>query len=83
MCRRLSPRRGSRPAGEERTEPCSVTRSRLGQGSLLVFPNQSAVALAASRGRGIAMADSPVAAYIVVQSKGKLKLTGTPYNVAP
>jgi polar amino acid transport system substrate-binding protein len=29
------------------------------------------------------MADSPVAAYIVVQSKGKLKLTGTPYNLAP
>ena len=48
-----------------------------------VYPNQSAVALAVSRGRGIGMADSPVAAYIVVQSKGKLKLTGTPYNVAP
>ena len=51
--------------------------------NIFVFPNQSAVALAASRGRGIAMADSPVAAYLVVQSKGKLKLTGTPYNVAP
>jgi polar amino acid transport system substrate-binding protein len=51
--------------------------------NVFIFPNQSAVALAASRGRGIGMADSPVAAYIVVQSKGRLKLTGTPYNVAP
>jgi polar amino acid transport system substrate-binding protein len=50
---------------------------------VFVYPNQSAVALAVTRGRGIGMADSPVAAYIVVQSKGKLKLTGTPYNVAP
>jgi polar amino acid transport system substrate-binding protein len=51
--------------------------------NVFVYPNQTAVALAVSRGRGIGMADSPVAAYIVVQSKGKLKLTGTPYNVAP
>src|SRR6476659_3662786 len=44
---------------------------------VFVYPNQSAVALAVSRGRGIGMADSPVAAYIVVQSRGTLKLTGT------
>jgi polar amino acid transport system substrate-binding protein len=29
------------------------------------------------------MADSPVAAYIVKQSNGQFKLTGTPYNTAP
>ncbi len=29
------------------------------------------------------MADYPVAAFLVVNSKGKFKLTGTPYNVAP
>jgi polar amino acid transport system substrate-binding protein len=51
---------------------------------VFVYPNQSAVTLAVSRGAGqVGMADSPVAAYTVVQSKGKLKLTGTPYNVAP
>jgi polar amino acid transport system substrate-binding protein len=51
---------------------------------VFVYPNQSAVNVAVARGGGqFGMADSPPAAYTVVKSAGKLKLTGTPYNVAP
>jgi polar amino acid transport system substrate-binding protein len=51
---------------------------------VFVYPNLNAVSLAVKRGRGrIGMADSPVAAYLVVTSNGLFKLTGTPYNVAP
>jgi polar amino acid transport system substrate-binding protein len=49
-----------------------------------VYPDQNAANLAISSGRQqVGMADSPVAAYIVKQSSGKFKLTGTPYNTAP
>jgi polar amino acid transport system substrate-binding protein len=48
------------------------------------FPDQNAANLAISSGRAqIGMADSPVAAYIVKQSHGQFKLTGTPYGTAP
>lgn len=51
---------------------------------VFVYPNLNAVSLAVKRGIGpIGMADSPVAAYLVVTSHGQFKLTGTPYNVAP
>jgi polar amino acid transport system substrate-binding protein len=51
---------------------------------VFVYPNLNAVSLAVKRGRGrIGMADSPVAAYLVVTSNGQFKLTGTPYNEAP
>ncbi len=48
------------------------------------YPDQNAANLAISSGRAdIGMADSPVAAYIVKQSNGKFKLSGTPYGVVP
>ncbi len=48
------------------------------------FPDQNSANLAIATGRAqIGMADSPVAAYIVKQSKGQFKLTGTPYGTAP
>jgi len=52
---------------------------------VFVYPSLSRASLGVSRGRGrIGMADSPVAAYLVVKSaSGHFKLTGTPYNVAP
>jgi polar amino acid transport system substrate-binding protein len=52
---------------------------------VFVYPSLSTASLGVSRGRGrIGMADSPVAAYLVVTSKkGQFKLTGTPYNEAP
>ena len=49
-----------------------------------VYPDQNAANLSISSGRAqVGMADSPVAAYIVKQSKGQFKLTGKSYNTAP
>jgi polar amino acid transport system substrate-binding protein len=51
---------------------------------VLVFPDQNGANLALSSGRAqVGMADSPVAAYQVKQSKGQFKLAGTPYGTAP
>ena len=48
------------------------------------FPDQNAANLAISSGRAqVGMADSPVAAYIVKQSKGQFKLVGKAYGTAP
>lgn len=50
----------------------------------LVFPGQTEVNLAVSSGRAeLGMADSPVAAYQVEQSKGGFKIVGKTYEVAP
>jgi polar amino acid transport system substrate-binding protein len=50
----------------------------------MIFPDQNGANLALSSGRAdVAMADTPVAAYIVKQSGGQFKLTGTPYATAP
>jgi polar amino acid transport system substrate-binding protein len=52
--------------------------------NVLVFPDQSSANLALSSGRAqVGMADSPVAAYQVKQSKGQFKLSGKPYGTAP
>jgi polar amino acid transport system substrate-binding protein len=49
-----------------------------------VYPNLNAASVAVHKGVAeIGMADSPVASYLVVQSKGQFKLTGKPYNTAP
>lgn len=49
-----------------------------------VYPDQNGANLALSSGRAqVGMADSPVAAYIVKQSKGQFKLSGAPYGTAP
>ena len=49
-----------------------------------VFTQQTDVDLALTSGRSeVALADSPVAAYAVKQSEGKLKLTGDAYDSAP
>jgi len=48
------------------------------------FPDQNAANLAIASGRAqLGMADSPVAEYIVHQSHGQFKLTGTSYGTAP
>ncbi len=52
--------------------------------NVLVFPDQNGANLAIASGRAqVGMADSPVAAWIVKQSKGEFKLTGQPYDTAP
>lgn len=48
------------------------------------FPDQNSANLAISSGRAqVGMADSPVAAYIVKQSRGQFKLVGRSYGTAP
>jgi polar amino acid transport system substrate-binding protein len=52
--------------------------------SALVLPDQQAANLALVSGRAdVSMTDSPVAAYQVKQSGGRLRLVGRPYGTAP
>jgi polar amino acid transport system substrate-binding protein len=52
--------------------------------NIQAFPDQNGANLAIADGRAdIGMADSPVAVYIVQQSNGQLKLSGTPYSLVP
>jgi polar amino acid transport system substrate-binding protein len=52
--------------------------------TLSVFPDQNGVNLALTSGRAdVAIADTPVAAYAVKQSGGKLELSGDSYDSAP
>jgi polar amino acid transport system substrate-binding protein len=51
--------------------------------TLSVFPDQNGANLAISSGRAeVGMADSPPAAYLVEQSNGLFKLSGSPYGAA-
>lgn len=48
------------------------------------YPDQNSASLAMASDRAqVCMADSPVAAWIVKESRGKFKLSGVPYNSAP
>jgi polar amino acid transport system substrate-binding protein len=52
--------------------------------TVLTFPDQNGANLALISGRAqVGMADSPVAAYAVKQSAGKIKLSGDSYGNAP
>jgi polar amino acid transport system substrate-binding protein len=52
--------------------------------TVLSFGDQSAANLAVSSGRAdLGFSDSQVAAYIVKQSNGQFKVTGTPFSTAP
>jgi polar amino acid transport system substrate-binding protein len=52
--------------------------------TVLTYPDQNGANLAISSGRAeLGMADSPVAAYQVQQSKGAFKLVGKTYGAAP
>jgi polar amino acid transport system substrate-binding protein len=52
--------------------------------AVLTFPDQNGANLALTSGRAdVATADSPVAAWIVKKSGGRLKLSGRPYGTAP
>jgi polar amino acid transport system substrate-binding protein len=52
--------------------------------TVLSYPDQNGANLALASGRAqVGMADSPVAAYQVKQSKGQFKLSGKPYGTAP
>jgi polar amino acid transport system substrate-binding protein len=52
--------------------------------AVLTFPDQNGANLALTSGRAdVGMGDSPVAAWIVKKSGGRLKLVGNPYGTAP
>jgi len=60
------------------------TQAKTCKVSILQFSDQNAANLAISSGRAqVGFLDSQVAAYVVSQSKGQFKLTGTPFSVAP
>ncbi|MGN6429390.1 MAG: ABC transporter substrate-binding protein [Gaiellaceae bacterium] len=77
--------RGTTQQRDATAQSASCKAGRKPGVKVFVYPNLTAASLGVSRGRGrIGMADSPVAAYLVVKSaSGHFKLTGTPYNVAP
>lgn len=65
--------------GEAQAKKCGSSKL-----DLQTLPDQSGANLAVRSGRAdVSMADSPVADYQVKQSKGALKLVGTPYGTAP
>jgi polar amino acid transport system substrate-binding protein len=76
--------RGTTQATDATAQSAKCTKAGKSKVTVSVYPDQNAANLAISSGRAqVGMADSPVAAYIVKQSNGQFKLTGTPYNTAP
>jgi polar amino acid transport system substrate-binding protein len=76
--------RGTTQAADATTQSHRCTAAGKPKASVLVFPDQNAANLALASGRAqVGMADSPVAAYIVKTSRGKLALTGKAYDTAP
>jgi polar amino acid transport system substrate-binding protein len=60
--------------------------NKAGQSAVTVesFPDQTSVNLAVASGRAdVGFADSQVAGYVVAQSNGQFKLSGSAFNVAP
>jgi len=76
--------RGTTQATDATTQSAACKKAGKKAVTVSVYPDQNAANLALSSGRAqIGMADSPVAAYIVKQSKGRFKLSGKPYGTAP
>ena len=76
--------RGTTQATDATAQSAKCRKAGKPKVSVSVFPDQNAANLALSSGRAeVGMADSPVAAYIVKQSKGQFKLTGNAYGTAP
>ncbi len=71
---------------QEQAEAQSKTCTKEGKKAVTVlsFPGQNQVNLAIATGRAaVGMADSPVVAYQIKQSKGQFKLVGKTYEYAP
>jgi polar amino acid transport system substrate-binding protein len=76
--------RGTTQAADATAQSHRCTAAGKRPVSVHVFPDQNAANLAVASGRAqVGMADSPVAAYIVKKSHGKLALTGKAYDTAP
>jgi polar amino acid transport system substrate-binding protein len=76
--------RGTTQADDAAAQSKNCTKDGKQKATVQTFPDQNGANLALSSGRAkVGMADSPVAAYIVKQSDGQFKLSGTPYGTAP
>ena len=76
--------RGTTQADDATAQSAKCKKAGKPSVTVSVYPDQNGANLALSSGRAqVGMADSPVAAYIVKQSKGQFKLSGKPYATAP
>ena len=76
--------RGTTQADDSKAQDAKCKKEGKAGVTVAVYTDQSQANLAISSGRQeVGMADSPVAAYIVKQSKGKFESTGKAYNTAP
>lgn len=82
--RTVAAEKGTTQAADAQEQSAKCQSAGKSSATVQVYNDQNAVNLALSSNRAqIAMADSPVAAYQVKQSKGMLKVTGSPYGTAP
>jgi len=82
--KKVSVEKGTTQADDSAAQSKKCTSAGKGAVKVLVFPDQNGANLALSSGRAdVGMADSPVAAYQVKQSKGAFKLGPKPYGTAP
>jgi polar amino acid transport system substrate-binding protein len=82
--RTVAAEKGTTQAADAQEQSAKCRSAGKSSATVQVYNDQNAVNLALSSARAqIAMADSPVAAYQVKQSKGMLKVTGSPYGTAP
>jgi polar amino acid transport system substrate-binding protein len=82
--RTVAAEKGTTQAADAQDQSAKCQSAGKSSATVQVYNDQNAVNLALSSDRAqIAMADSPVAAYQVKQSKGMLKVTGSPYGTAP
>ncbi len=76
--------RGTTQADDSKAQDAKCKKEGKAGVTVAVYTDQSQANLAISSGRQeVGMADSPVAAYIVKQSKGQFESTGKAYNTAP
>lgn len=82
--RTVAAEKGTTQAADAQEQSAKCRSAGKSSATVQVYNDQNAVNLALSSDRAqIAMADSPVAAYQVKQSKGMLKVAGSPYGTAP
>lgn len=75
---------GTTQADDAAAQSAACTKAGKKAVTVQVYPKQDGANLALSTGRAeVSMADSPVAAYQVTQSKGQFALSGQPYGTAP
>jgi polar amino acid transport system substrate-binding protein len=75
---------GTTEADDAKTQSKTCTTAGKASVNILSFPDQNAANLAVSSGRAeVGFVDSQIAGYIVKQSNGQFKVTGSAFEVAP